>query len=405
MAYGSDDAGPDGDQADKRKRTRGENERGAKGERPSGSKTEDHEDEDEDEDGDADGDDQEPPPKKGLLQRPILLASIGGVLVLAIIGGLLFWLNARNYQSTDDAFIDAHIVRLAPQISGRVSRIMVQDNQLVGVNQPLVRIDSADVQTRVAQSEAQKAQAQAEVDNARAEIAVNQANYQQALAQAAAAGVQAANAARDLTRYTTLEAINPAAVSPQQLDQARTTARQTAAQRDAALKEAKARAAQIKASETQVASGEDQVRAAQAVLNEANLNLGYAQIAAPITGHVAQKTVALGDYVSPGTQLLAIVPLNLWVTANFKETQLADIRINQKVSIHVDACPKAKVDGHIQSIEHGAGQAFAILPPENATGNFVKVVQRVPVKILIDHADKTCFLGPGMSVEPTVRVR
>jgi membrane fusion protein (multidrug efflux system) len=120
---------------------------------------------------------------------------------------------------------------------------------------------------------------------------------------------------------------------------------------------------------------------------------------------VAQKSVAVGDYVQPGTQLLAIVPLRVWITANFKETQLADLRVGQKVSIHVDACPRAKVDGHVDSIQEGAGQAFALLPPENATGNYVKVVQRVPVKILVDHAPKDCVLGPGMSAEPKVKVR
>jgi membrane fusion protein (multidrug efflux system) len=147
------------------------------------------------------------------------------------------------------------------------------------------------------------------------------------------------------------------------------------------------------------------VRAADAVLNEANINLSYARIVAPVFGHVAQKTVAVGDYVQPGTQLMAIVPLNVWITANFKETQLALMRPGQKATIKVDACPKAKFDAHVDSIESGAGQAFAILPPENATGNYVKVVQRVPVKLVLDNPPKDCPLGPGMSVEPKVRVR
>jgi membrane fusion protein (multidrug efflux system) len=140
-------------------------------------------------------------------------------------------------------------------------------------------------------------------------------------------------------------------------------------------------------------------------LNSANINLGYARIVAPVTGHVAQKTVAPGNYVQPGTELMAIVPLDLWITANFKETQLANIRVGQKVSIRIDACPQAKIEGHVDSIERGAGQAFGVLPPENATGNYVKVVQRVPVKILMDRRTGGCVLGPGMSAEPTVRVR
>jgi membrane fusion protein (multidrug efflux system) len=352
-----------------------------------------------------DGKDEDKPKKKGLLQRPILLVSMATVLLLAILFGVIFWLHSRDFESTDDAFIDTHIVRLAPQIAGRVTKVLVNDNQLVGPNQPLVTIDSADVSTRVAQAQAQKAQAHAQVDNARVQIAVNEASYQQALADARSAQAQAENAARDLARYRTLQSLNPAAVAQQQLDQAETQARQTAAQRDSAYKAAKARADQITASRTQVASGEDQVRAADAVLNEANINLSYARIVAPVFGHVAQKTVAVGDYVQPGTQLMAIVPLNVWITANFKETQLALMRPGQKATIKVDACPKAKFDAHVDSIESGAGQAFAILPPENATGNYVKVVQRVPVKLVLDNPPKDCPLGPGMSVEPKVRVR
>jgi membrane fusion protein (multidrug efflux system) len=125
----------------------------------------------------------------------------------------------------------------------------------------------------------------------------------------------------------------------------------------------------------------------------------------PVAGTIAQKTVAPGNYVQPGTQLMAIVPLQVWITANYKETQLDLMRVNQKVTVKVDACPHAKIEGHVDSIQRGAGQAFAILPPENATGNYVKVVQRVPVKIVIDQAPKDCPLGPGMSVQPKVKVR
>jgi len=361
-------------------------------------------DDDDDDDGDDDEDDGEKK-KKGLLQRPILLIVGGAVALILIVGGLLFWLHARHFESTDDAFIDTHIVRLAPQIEGRVTQVLVNDNQLVGVGQPLVRIDSSDVRTRVAQAQAQKAQAQAQVDNAKVQISANEASYQQSLADAASAEAQAENAPRDLVRYRTLQRLNAQAVSQQQVDQAVTQARQSAAQRDAALKAAKARLDQIIAAKTQVTSGEDQVRAAEAQLDEANINYGYANIVSPVTGHIAQKTVAVGNYVQPGAQLMAIVPLQIWVTANFKETQLASMRVGQPVTFHVDACPADKIEGHVDSIQRGAGQAFGILPPENATGNFVKVVQRVPVKLVFDHPPAHCPLGPGMSVEPSVRVR
>ncbi len=333
---------------------------------------------------------------------------IGGDIVLVlvlVVAGVLWWLHARQFESTDDAFVDTHMVHLAPQVAGEVTAVSVDDNELVQAGQSLVMIDSADAQTRVAQAWAQHAQAQAQLANAQAQIRINEASLRQSQADALAADAQASIAALDLARYERLAALNPAAVAQQQLDQARTTQQLTAAQQESAARAALVRAAQLAASRTLLAAGTQQVAAAQAQLDEAGITLGYARIAAPITGHVAQKSVAVGQYVQPGTQILAIVPLQLWVTANFKETQLVLMRPGQSVSITVDACPARALSGHVDSIQRGAGQAFAILPPENATGNFVKVVQRVPVKILVDAVPADCVLGPGMSVEPQVRVR
>ena len=354
---------------------------------------------------DAPSPDGPPSKKKGLRDHPLLLIGGAVAFVLIAVGGLMWWLNARNFESTDDAFIDTHIVRLAPQIAGRVTQVLVNDNELVSPGQPVAMIDSADVETKVAQARAQQAQAQAQVDNAQAQIHVNQASYQHARADLAASRALAENAATDLARYHSLQVINPQAVAQQQLDQAATTARQTAAQRDAAAQTVQSRAAQVTASRTQVTAGQDQVQAAKAQLDEAGVNFGYTRLVAPVAGHVAQKTVAVGAYVQPGTQLLAIVPLEIWVTANFKESQLALMRPGQAVSVKVDACPGSKVSGHVDSIQRGAGQAFGLLPPENATGNYVKVVQRVPVKIVLDNHPPECPLGPGLSVSPTVRVR
>ncbi len=348
---------------------------------------------------------QPQPKKRGLKERPILVVGLVTVLLLAAIGGVLLWLHARNFESTDDAFVDSHIVRLAPQVAGRVTRVFAEDNQLVQAGQPLVVLDSADADTRVAQSRAQKAQAQAQTDQARAEIAVDQASLRQSQADADAAKAQADDAARDLARYRALQAADPAAVAQQQFDQAVARAKQTDDQWRSALRAAKAKAAQVNEARTQVTAGESQVAAAQSQLNDADINLSYDTLVAPIAGHVAQKSVAVGNYAQPGTQLMAVVPLEIWVTANFKETQLAHMRIGQPVDIHVDACPRDHITGHVNSIQYGAGQAFALLPPENATGNFVKVVQRVPVKILFDNPPPDCPLGPGMSVEPRVRVR
>src|SRR6201999_2671987 len=269
------------------------------------------------------------------------------------------------------------IVHLSPQVAGRVMRIAVNDNQLVRKGQLLVKIDPSDMQARLEQAEAQEAQAETQ--------------YQQAVASERGAAAQAVSAQRDLDRYYLLQKANPAAVAQQQVDQAYATAHNQVAQRDAA--------------QAQIAGALAQIKVAKAAVTTAALNLGYTEIVAPVDGHIAQRNVAVGNYVSPGQEMMAIVPLELWVTANFKETQLALMRPGQHVSVSVDGCAGNDIDGHVQSIQRGAGQAFGILPPENATGNYVKVVQRVPVKIVLDHVPDGCILGPGMSVEPRVTVR
>jgi membrane fusion protein (multidrug efflux system) len=302
---------------------------------------------------------------------------ISVLVLLLLIGGLIWWLIARNYENTDDAFIDTHNVQVAPQIAGQIVALYVNDNQLVQGGQPLADINAADATVRLAQVEAQKAQALTQ--------------YQQARATEGGMAALAESAEHDVARYHLLQRTAPAAVDQQQIDQAVAADRNAAAQRDAAL--------------AQIANTLTQIKVLDAQIATAQLNLGYTHIVAPVAGHIAQRNVAAGNYVSPGQELLAIVPLQLWVTANFKETQLALIRPGQPVTVAVDACGNADVRGHVDSIQRGAGQAFGILPPENATGNYVKVVQRVPVKIILDRVPKDCVLGPGMSVEPSVKVR
>jgi membrane fusion protein, multidrug efflux system len=343
--------------------------------------------------------------RRGLLERPLLLFGGLGAFGLVAIAALIWWLNARNYESTDDAYVDTHIVRLAPQAAGRVMQVLVDDNALVSAGQPVMIIDSADVDARLAQAQAQKAQAQAQADNAKAQIAINQAAWRQSLADLVAARAPAANAAADLARYRQLQSLNALAVAQQQIDQATSQARQTAAQSDAAVKAALSRRTEIGAARSQLAAARQAVRAAEAQVSENNVQLGYTRLVAPEAGHVTARSVAAGNYVQPGTQVMAIVPLRVWVTANFKETQLKLMRPGESVAIKVDACPEDHLRGHVDSIQRGAGQAFGVLPPENATGNFVKVVQRVPVKIVFDETPRDCILGPGMSVTPTVRVR
>jgi membrane fusion protein (multidrug efflux system) len=340
------------------------------------------------------------------------------VLVVLIVLAVLFFLNARHFESTDDAFIDTHLVRIAPRISGRVARVLVEDNQFVRAGQDLVDLDPRDEQASLNKALATRAEAQAQIAQARAQllqiaaqIQVGQANVRQASAAARSSEAQAAFAASDLARYRALKTVNPTAVAQQQLDQAASQAKSTAAQRDAALRQVESAEAQVRATATQraaalaqIAAGEAQVQSAAAEIQSAQLDLAYTTIRAPEDGNIAQRSVAIGAYLNAGAQVMALVPTRTWVTANFKETQLVHMRPGQPATVHIDACPEADIHGHVDSIQRGSGQAFAILPPENATGNFVKVVQRVPVKILLDDVPKDCPLGPGLSVEPSVRV-
>jgi membrane fusion protein, multidrug efflux system len=354
----------------------GDRERGGRPNRGRGD-SEDGEDNQRSEDEGGSDEDEGKAKKPGIFQNPLVRIGAAIVVVLLLVGALIWWLIARRYEDTDDAFIDTHIVFVSPQISGQVTAVRVNDNQPVRKGQVLVEIDSADADARLNQVQAQEAQAETQ--------------YLQAVATERGSAAQAENAEHDLARYRLLQRTSPAAVAQEQVDQAVATDRNAVAQRDAARAQISGALAQIKVYKAQIAS--------------AQLNLGYARIVAPVDGHVVQRTVAAGNYVSPGQQMMAIVPLQLWVTANFKETQLALMRPGQKVRVEVDACGDKTVKGHVDSIQRGAGQAFGILPPENATGNYVKVVQRVPVKIVLDRVPPGCVLGPGMSVEPTVKVR
>jgi membrane fusion protein (multidrug efflux system) len=342
--------------------------------------------------------------KANLLKNPTVLLIGGIVLIILIVGGLFWWLHARQYVNTDDAFVDVHTVRLAPQAPGQVSQVLVDDNALVEPGQMLVEIDASTARAALDQAEGQKTEALAKIDQARAQVAVNQATERQSLDQVAGLRAQAESAERDAARLNGLLAANPRAVAKQDVDDVTAKARAAAAQRDAASHQAQGAAAQVRAAQAAITSAQATLQSINATIAQNQITLGYTRIAAPIEGYVAQKSVAPGAYVQPGQQLMAIVPRQMWVTANFKETQLKRMRVGQPVDMKIDACP-THLTGKVASIQRGAGQAFALLPSENATGNFVKVVQRVPVKISFDDVPKECPLGPGLSVQPRVKVR
>jgi membrane fusion protein (multidrug efflux system) len=332
---------------------------------------------------------------------------VGGAIVLiaAVVLIALWWWYESGIETTDDAFLEAHIVDVSPQISGQVTRVLVEDNQSVHAGQPLVEIDPAQFDLALQQALASQQQAQTGLGQADAGVAVAQASLAQANADLASARATATRARQDLARYQSLRAVSPRAVARSAVDEAVATARSADAQQRAAQQRVRSSLAQIASAQAAVAGARARIATAGAGVGQAKLNLGYATVMARVDGHVANRTVAVGTYVAPGEQMMAIVPLHLWVRANFKENMIVKLKPGQSVKIHIDACPRADASGHLVSIQRGSGEAFALLPPENATGNYIKVVQRIPVRIALDSVPAGCVLGPGMSVEPTVQVR
>lgn len=337
-------------------------------------------------------------------RRGVVIAGAVMLLLLVVLIGAWWWYES-GIETTDDAFLEAHVVDVSPQIAGQVTRVLVQENQLVHAGQPLVEIDPSQFRLALQQSLASEEQARTALGQAKASVAVAQASLAQADADVASARATAVRARQDLKRYEHLRAVNPRAIARTTIDQAVATARSADAQLRAARQRVQSAHAQIDSAKAAVAGAGARIATARAAAARARLNLGYTIVDARVEGHVANRTVAVGTYVMPGQQMMAIVPLHLWVRANFKENMIAGLRPGQRVTIHIDACPQADARGHIESIQRGSGEAFALLPPENATGNYIKVVQRVPVRIALDTVPAGCVLGPGMSVEPTVKVR
>ncbi|HWA84792.1 MAG TPA: HlyD family secretion protein [Opitutus sp.] len=344
-------------------------------------------------------------PKRRLKDRPGLVGLILLVVIAATVGGVLWWRHARKYESTEDAYVDARAQRVSARVAGRVARVLAEDNEDVTAGQVLVELDPADFQNRVDEAQAAEAQARAQLANTEARRAVAEAQHEQAQASAGVAEANARNAAEELRRFQGLRAASKGAVTDEQLDRAQAAAASSAAQVRAAHKAVAAAEAEVTDAARAIDAARAGMRSAGVRVAEAKLTLSYAQVTAQIAGRVARKTVAPGNYVTPGEPLMAVVPHEVYVTANFKETQLARMLPGQPVKVKVDAFPDLKLRGRIDSVQPATGQAFDVLPAQNVSGNWVKVVQRLPVKITLDQlpADPK-RLAPGMSVEVTVDV-
>jgi membrane fusion protein, multidrug efflux system len=340
-----------------------------------------------------------PNPSKTKLRMFLLVVA----LVVVVAASAYYLEFVAPYESTDDAFIEAHVTPIAPQAAGRVAQLFVQDNQEVKQGDVLLQIDPSNYQTKLDQERAGLAAAKSQLAQANAQFTVDQAKVEQEKANVAVAEAEAKQAEADNKRY---QAVGSFAVSQSQLDLAATQSHSADAQVDGARNKELAADAQMDLDKASIQTAAADVQSSEATVRQAELNLSYTQVKAPEAGYVTHRTVETGAYVQTGQALLAIVPHHVWVVANFKETQLTHMHAGQPVKVTVDAYPQIKFTGHVDSIQRGSGPSFSLLPPENASGNFVKVVQRVPVKIVIDDTASANFvLGPGMSVEPEVQVK
>jgi membrane fusion protein, multidrug efflux system len=356
-------------------------------------------------DGEGKSNDKSNGQKKGPGKTPLIILAV--VVLLLILGGLIWWFATRNQVSTDDAYTDGDAVTIAPKVSGYVVVMNLGDNKFVHKGDLLIKIDPRDYQAQLDQANAQLGQAQAQLNAAQVQLGIARVQYPAQLTQAKAQEQTAqANLAQSRAAYERQRSVDVRATSQQNIDTA--TAQQTSAQASVAQAQAQVRTAslvpqQIGQAQATVEERRQDVRQAEAQVEAAALNLAYTELRAPADGWVTKRNVQYGTFLQAGTSIFSLVTTTVWVTANFKESQLERMRPGDSVDVSVDAYPNLKLHGHVDSIQLGSGSRFSAFPAENATGNFVKIVQRVPVKILIDSGLQPDLPLPlGLSVVPKV---
>jgi len=339
--------------------------------------------------------------KGAFRKHPVAMAVCLGLIVVGIVAGITWYLHARHYESTDDAFIDGRPVLVSPQVAGNITSVNVTDNQIVGNGDLLATIDPRNYRAAVDQAEGLIRQNEAALKNLDAQIAAQKAQVEQATQQVTQADAALKFATDENTRYQDL--VQKGAGTVQRAQQASSDFNGKQAAFDAANAAKVSVERQIDVLNAQKVGAAAQLDQARAQKDRADADLQRTELRATVDGRVTKLTAAVGALAAPGQSIMIVVPLDVWVTANFKESQLANMKVGQPVDIRVDAFNRT-FPGRINSVQAGSGTAFSLLPAENATGNYVKVVQRVPVKITFDRRPEV-ELGPGMSVVPTVTVR
>jgi len=346
--------------------------------------------------------------KKGPGKKPLII--LGIIVVLIIIAGLIWWFATRNQVSTDDAYTDGDAVTIAPKVSGYVVVMNLGDNKFVHKNDLLIKIDPRDYQAQLDQANAQLGLAKAQLNAAQVQLAIARVQYPAQLTQAKAQQQSAqANLTQSRAAYERQHSVDVRATSQQNIDTANAqqqSALANVAQARAQVKTASLVPQQISQAQATVDERREQVHQAEAQVEAAALNLSYTELRAPADGWVTKRNVQYGTFLQAGTSIFSLVTTTVWVTANFKESQLERMRPGDAVDVAVDAYPDLKLHGHVDSIQLGSGSRFSAFPAENATGNFVKIVQRVPVKILIDNGLQPDLPLPlGLSVVPKVMLK
>jgi membrane fusion protein, multidrug efflux system len=342
--------------------------------------------------------------KKFNLRKLLMTGAAIAVLAGAAWYGYDYWTVGQYQISTDDAYVKADSTTIAPKVTGYLHDVLVQDNEPVRAGEVLARIDDRDFKVALDQAKADVIAAKATTVSKQAQLEVQQAVINAAKATIAVDQANVIFAEQENKRYSSLAATGFGSVQNAQQAQAKISGAQATLERDNAnLVSAQKQVDQLKA---EIVQANAAAARAQALQDQAELNLGYTTIVAPIDGVVGNRTLRVGQFVTAGTQLMSVVPLaGAYVVANYKETQLTDVRKGQAVDISVDMFPGQVVHGHVDSIAPASGQEFALLPPDNATGNFTKVVQRIPVKIVLDSNNANVALRPGMSVIPSIETR
>lgn len=332
--------------------------------------------------------------------RSVLLILL---ITVPLITGIVYWLvDRRQYETTDDAYLQSNIVLISPRVQGYVAQIAIDDNQVVKQGDVLLTIDDRDYQAKVLQAQANVNEELAHVERLRAMKTSQRAHIEIAGANIAMVQAKRQQIQKDLLRFHKL--IERGSVGQQALDKVQSESQQAAAELKGSQAASNAELSQLAAIDIEITETQARLDKARALVNLANIDLEHTRVKAPIDGIIGNRGVQLGQLVRPGVALASLVQSSIWVVANFKETQLEHMRLGQSVMLSVDAYPDLALTGKIASFSPASGSEFSILPAENATGNFTKIVRRVPVKIVLDSTENSSLLKPGLSVAAKVKV-